>query len=76
MLVAIGSIFIVLGCVFLFLGPRIARTRISNHFAPEELAATSGSDYRRVRRATIVTMAINMAVGAAFIVAGVRGILG
>ena len=76
MRVVLGVVLMSVGGLMFGFGPRIARARISLHFSYEELRATSGPRHRRVRRATLVATVLTMAVGAAFVAMGVRGLLG
>ena len=72
----VGSILVVVGIVYFVLGRRIARHGVSLMYSHEELRATSGPSYPRVRRVTIVATTLTMLVGAAFLAEGLRGLFG
>jgi hypothetical protein len=71
----VGAILVVVGAAMFCFGPRIARLGISLRYSYEELHARSGPAHRRIQRTTIVAIVLTMAVGAAFIAMGVRGLL-
>lgn len=72
----VASVMMLFGAVGFGFGPRIARHGVSLKYSYEELRATSGPAYRRVRRTTIVGTTLTMLVGAVFLAAGIRGLIG
>jgi hypothetical protein len=72
----VGSIMVLVGLILVIFGPRIARARISLHYSYEDLRATSSPVHRRVKRAQAIATSLNLLVGAAFIVFGIRGLIG
>jgi hypothetical protein len=69
---ALGIVVLVIGVALAFSGPRLARFRISLHFSTEDLRATSGPRYRRVRMTTIGAYVVNAAMAAFWIYLGIR----
>jgi hypothetical protein len=67
----VGSILILIGGVMLGFGPRIARHGVSLNYSYEDLRATSGPGFERVRRSRAIAIAGTMAVGVGFLYAGI-----
>lgn len=76
MAIVVGIVLVVGGAAQLLVGPHLARHRISLHFSTEDLRATSGARYRRVRRTRIAAYVFNEAIGVFWIYMGSRILAG
>jgi hypothetical protein len=67
---AIGVVIMAIGAVGLLFSRRMACARVSLHFSYEDLRATAGPRYRRVKITTIVAYGLNLLISAFWIYAG------
>lgn len=66
----VGLVLFLVGAWLVGFAPRIARTRVSLHYSPEDVAATTGPRHRRVRRVRIAACALNVVFGVVLVYAG------